>query len=282
MDDLSYPAKLLYIRRIIFMKAPFFLIEVFNEPALRYKGNTAAVVWLEQAMDDKKMQSVAADFNQPATTFLWPSSRINAFHVRWFAPDEEIGLCGHGSLAAVVFLSMHLAVEDKITLIYREGQIQGEMIAPNTCAIQVRAIPVVSEETIPDVLQAGLGIPVKAYFVTANKHIVLVESENELKDMQPDFAKLRASETFGYAVTAPGNEVDFVSRTLVPHVQQLEDPATGSSHAALAPFWGQRLGKKHMIAHQLSKRGGKFICDLENDHVKLSGSFSVLAKGELI
>lgn len=264
------------------MKTPFFLIEVFNEPALQYKGNTAAVVWLEQPIDDEKMQVIAADFNQPATTFLWPSSRINAFHVRWFAPDAEIDLCGHGSLAAVIFLFTHLAVKDRITLIYREGQIQGGMVAHNICSIQVNAIPVISEEAIPEVLKEGLGIPVKAFFATPNKHIVLVESENELKEMKPDFAKLRESKTFGYAVTAPGNEVDFVSRTLVPHVQQLEDPATGSSHAALAPFWGQRLGKDHMIAHQLSKRGGKFICDLANDSVKLSGSFSMLAKGELL
>ena len=83
----------------------FSLIEVFNAPALQFKGNTAAVVWLDQPLKEEEMQTIATDFNQPATTFLWPSSRINAYHVRWFAPDEEIGLCGHGSLAAIVFLS---------------------------------------------------------------------------------------------------------------------------------------------------------------------------------
>lgn len=263
------------------MQIPFFLIEVFNEPAFHFKGNTTAVLWLEQPLEDEKMQEIAADFNQPATTFLWPASAPNAFHVRWFAPDAEIGLCGHGSLAAVIFLSTYGPANGAITLIYRDGEIQGKMNSPVTCFMVLDAIPVISEEVIPDVLKEGLSIPVTAYFTTHNKQIVLVENEDNLKEMQPDFAKLRESETFGYIVTAPGNEVDFVSRTLVPHVQQLEDHATGSSHAALAPFWGQRLQKDRMIAHQLSRRGGKFICELEDGKVRLNGSFSILAKGKL-
>ncbi len=262
------------------MPLPFFLIEVFNEPSLHFKGNTAAVLWLEQPLTDEAMQAIATDFNQPATTFLWASSRINAFHVRWFAPDAEIGLCGHGSLAAVVFLSAYQQIQGTMTLRYREGELQGEMVGERTCAITLQAIPVIAEAAIPGALPAGLGIPVKAYFTTANKHIVLVESERALKHMKPDDAKLRAMETFGYAVTAPGDTVDFVSRTLVPHVQQREDPATGSSHAALAPFWGQRLQKDRMVAYQLSQRGGKFICELQQDQVKLSGMFTILAKGE--
>ncbi len=263
------------------MKTPFFLLEVFNEPSLRFKGNTAAVVWLTHPWKEDTMQAVAADFNQPATTFLWPSSRINAFQVRWFAPDGEIGLCGHGSLAAIVFLSSFQDMQGAITLIYRDGQIQGAMHAENTASISLDPIPVVAEEKVPETLPEALGVPVKGYFSTDNKHIVLVENEEVLQKMQPDFARLRTLPTFGYAVTAPGDTVDFVSRTLVPHVQQLEDHATGSSHAALAPFWGKRLEKDRMVAHQLSRRGGKFICTLEKDQVKLSGTFALLAKGEL-
>ena len=65
--------------------------------------------------------------------------------------------------------------------------------------------------------------------------------------MTPDFQKLRTMEMFGYIVTAPSSseEIDFVSRTIIPHVQQLEDPATGSSHAALVPFWANKLNKNN-------------------------------------
>ncbi|MGB0178260.1 MAG: PhzF family phenazine biosynthesis protein, partial [Owenweeksia sp.] len=87
------------------------------------------------------------------------------------------------------------------------------------------------------------------------------------------------SEVFGYVVTAAGNKVDFVSRTLVPHVQQLEDPATGSSHALLTPFWAKRLGKNTLYAHQLSSRGGAFNCTYNDEKVQLNGRFSILATG---
>ncbi len=260
------------------------MIEVFNDPALGFKGNTATVVWLEQELDDATMQAVASDFNQPATTFLWnapPQKGASDFNVRWFAPDGEIGLCGHGSLAAIVYLATQRSINGTMVLHFPEGQLEGQMQDDGNCAIILDAIPVLSEDDIPETLIAGLGIPVKGYFSTPNKHIVWVESEEALKNMKPNFEKLRESAAFGYAVTAPGDTVDFVSRTLVPHVQQLEDPATGSSHAALAPFWGKKLGEKRMIGHQLSQRGGKFTCELIEDKVKLIGQFSLLAEGML-
>src|SRR5690606_9076094 len=129
----------------------------------------------------------------------------------------------------------------------------------DSCSIEMEKIPVISEEPVPDLLPQALGIALKGYFVTSNKHIVLAEREVDIHKMKPDFSLLRTSKTFGYAVTAPGEKVDFVSRTLVPHVQQLEDHATGSSHAALVPFWSKRLNKDRLIAHQLSPRGGKFV-----------------------
>lgn len=265
------------------MHSPFALIEVFDDPAQGWKGNTSTVVWLDKEIEEDQMQAIAADFNQPATTFLWKREKGNAeFNVRWFAPDAEIGLCGHGSLAAIVYLSIQRSVKGTIVLHFPEGQLEGAMQKDGSGSITLDVIPVLSEDKIPEVLEAGLGIPVSAYYATTNKHIVLVESEEDLKNMKPDFAKLRELAAFGYAVTAPGDEVDFVSRTLVPHVQQLEDPATGSSHAALAPFWGKKLDKKMMTAHQLSKRGGKFNCELVEDNVILSGQFSILAEGKLM
>ncbi|WKN32493.1 PhzF family phenazine biosynthesis protein [Porifericola rhodea] len=261
------------------MESSFSLIEVFNDPDRGYKGNTSTVVWLDKVLDENSMQAIAADFNQPATTFLW-QTEDQKYHVRWFAPDAEINLCGHGSLAAIVYLSQYRALKGAVVLHFQEGQLEGELKDEGSCAITLDEIPVLSEEEAPDVLEEGLGIAVKGYYVTPNKNIVLVDNEEALYNMKPDFAKLRESAAFGYAVTAPGNEVDFVSRTLVPHVQQLEDPATGSSHAALAPFWAQRLGKRLMVGHQLSKRGGRFNCELLEDKVVLSGQFSILAEGK--
>lgn len=262
------------------MSYPFSLIEVFNDPDQGFKGNTSTVLWLEAPLNDEAMQAIAADFNQPATTFLWAAEAANTYHVRWFAPDAEIGLCGHGSLAAVAYLAEAKNASEEVALKYRDGILHGMKTGADSCSIRLDEIPVTREEAVSDVLKTGLGVPIQAHYHTDNKNIVLLENESALKNMRPDFAKLRESEIFGYAVTAPGDQVDFVSRTIVPHVQQLEDHATGSSHAALTPFWAHRLGKQQMQAHQLSRRGGRFVCSLAGDQVRLEGKFSVLAKGE--
>lgn len=263
-------------------KTPFSLIAVFNDKQLGFTGNTSSVVFLEEQIPDKAMQHLAAEFNQPATTYLWKGHAQNQYHVRWFAPDGEIGLCGHGSLAAVAYLTARLETEPKLELLYRQGSILGERVEAHLCRLKLNAIPVLSEEKPSELLKEALGIPVLAQFKTGNKDIVLTDSEKTVQNMQPDFAKLRQLEAFGYAVTAPGANADFVSRTLVPHVKQLEDPATGSSHAALVPFWSKKLGKEKMVAHQLSKRGGKFICEIDATEVSLSGFFEVIAEGTLV
>jgi len=263
------------------MSYPFSLIEVFNDPQQGFKGNTSTVVWLEHELPTQKMQAIATDFNQPATTFLWPGDNDGTFGVRWFAPDSEIGLCGHGSLAAVAYLAKSQGADQEVTLAYPGGKLQGQQLNSHSCSMRLSAIPITGEEEVSDVLRAGLGQTIIAHYNTNNKNIVLLEDEAAIKRMRPDFAKLRESDIFGYAVTAPGDAVDFVSRTIVPHVQQLEDHATGSSHAALVPFWAGRLNKNEMLAYQLSPRKGRFACQFDNEEVTLEGRFTVLAQGTL-
>lgn len=264
------------------MEIPFAIFSVFTDRKLGFKGNTAAVTLLKDAIAPDVMQSIAADMCQPATTFLWPGNSPGEFYVRWFAPDGEIGLCGHGSLAALAYLSRHLSVSGTIKLHYKNGLVSGRRADGEACQLYMAPIPVISEEPVTETLRAGLGIPISGHYKTGDKHIVMVESEDDLKGMKPDFARLRTSEIFGYAVTAKGNEADFVSRTIIPHVRQLEDPATGSSHAALVPFWSRWLGRDTMRAYQLSSRGGKFDCQLKANTVILTGQFEQIAEGNIL
>lgn len=263
------------------MKNPFTIISVFTEDKIGFKGNSAAVIQLHNPISGKQMQAIAADLNQPATTFLWPSLVTNTFHVKWFAPDAEIGLCGHGSLAAFAFLSDTVGIDTKMSLDYGNGLITGSANDDGSCQMQLDGIEVLGELAIPRVLEEGLGVKVKAYYKTNNKNIVVLENEEQVKNMKPNFELLRTYEEFGYAVTALGKNCDFVSRTLVPHVQQLEDHATGSSHAALVPFWSKILNKTVMLAYQLSPRGGKFECSIYEGVVTLAGNYKAIVHGYL-
>lgn len=259
------------------MKIPFAIIAVFVDEKLEYLGNTAAVVETDKPLSAETMQQLAADFNQPATTFLWKEHNI--LYVRWFAPDAEIDLCGHGSMAAFAYLDE----KDEVRLVYNDGTINGKKISRQKYAMSLEPIISSHAGTPDDAIQQGLNANIKGYYSNSNKNIILLENQAAVQNLEPDFSVLKKMEPFGIIVTAPADDddIDFVSRTFVPKVRQLEDHATGSSHAALTPFWEERLGKLEMTGLQLSPRGGKFYCKITNNKVELSGLTKIIAKGEL-
>lgn len=254
-------------------------IAVFTDEKRKFTGNTAACVYLNKPLEEVQMQQIATKNKQPATTFLWPvENEEYHFHVRWYAVDDEIILCGHGAAAAAIFLGKKYNSHEPFTLHHQKGTVRVQWQKNDTFIIELEAIHSLHEIDVPEAIEEGLGIPVLAMYQTDGKHIIMVESERILSQMNPDFEKLRGSNIFGYAVTAPGLEVDFVSRTLVPHVHQLEDHATGSSHAALVPFWSKKLKTDEMTSLQLSRRGGRFICKFveERDKVYLEGNYKLI------
>lgn len=249
-------------------------IRVFTGP--QAMGNTSAVLFLEKEWETEQRQNLARELAQPATTYIWPTGP-GTYGLRWHAPDAEIDLCGHGAAAAMAYLRA-VRNEEHTHLQYRHGAIEGAVDADRE-VITLKAIPIRPDKDPPQGLEEALGAPIKGYFPTTNKHMVLLENEETVRNLQPNFVKLAELEPFGYAVTAPGQQEDFVSRTFVPKVQQLEDHATGSSHASLMPFWSERLGKNFLSARQLSPRGGYFRGAVENDKVVLHSHSEIVIRG---
>ena len=101
--------------------------------------------------------------------------------------------------------------------------------------------------------------------------MAVFDSESDVRDLQPDFRRVAALDTFAVIVTAPGTEVDFVSRFFAPAKGIPEDPVTGSAHCTLVPDWAARLGKTQLSARQLSRRGGELFCRMRGDWVDIAG-----------
>jgi PhzF family phenazine biosynthesis protein len=111
--------------------------------------------------------------------------------------------------------------------------------------------------------------------------MVVLESEKEVRDLRPDFSELAQVDCEGVIVTAPGDEVDFVSRFFAPRMGIPEDPVTGAAHSTLTPYWAERLGKNRLTARQVSERGGDLWCKLEDDRVEIAGHAVLYVKGLL-
>lgn len=108
---------------------------------------------------------------------------------------------------------------------------------------------------------------------------MLLENEAEVRALEPDMRALAKIDRM-VICTAPGDETDIVSRVFVPAWGVPEDSVTGSAHAALAPFWAQRLGRDTMSAFQASARGGHLHCRMDGERVWLGGPCVTVVEGK--
>jgi PhzF family phenazine biosynthesis protein len=137
-------------------------------------------------------------------------------------------------------------------------------------------------ETPADLLPA-LGLKA-ALVMKSRDYLVVVDRAEQVRALSPDFAALAKVDIGigGTIVTAPGEgEVDYVCRLFAPAVGIDEDPATGSIHCTLAPYWAGRLGKDTFRAQQLSARGGYMQSTIAGDRVKIAGRARLYLHGTL-
>lgn len=259
---------------------PCYQVDAFTDRA--YAGNPAAVCLLERAPDATWMQSVAAEMNLSETAFVAP--REPDFALRWFTPTIEVELCGHATLAAahVLWETGVVAPAEPIAFHSKSGVLRcmrnGDLIE-----LDFPATPPVETAAPPGLLQA-LGVDASFIGKSQFDKFVVVDSEQKLRSLTPDFAALRKIPMRGVIVTSTSDDprFDFVSRYFAPGSGIDEDPVTGSAHCCLGPLWSGRLGKSEMLAYQASARGGIVRVRLSGDRVFLGGQAVTVLRGHLI
>ncbi len=233
-----------------------------------FAGNPAAVCPLASWPDDSLLQAVAEENNLSETAFFVPSAK--GFRLRWFTPLKEVDLCGHATLASAHVLFEILGYPNaEIVFETRSGDLvvqrKGALLEMDFPAQPPVACPV------PEALLKGLGqIPVEV--LAADDYVAVFASEEIVRAITPDFMQLAQLDLRGVIITAPGSDVDVISRFFAPKYGIPEDPVTGSAHCELAPYWAKRLGKTTFAARQISRRGGDLLCELKGDRVLLSGA----------
>ncbi len=64
-----------------------------------FKGNPAAVIVLDEWLEDGLMQNIALENNLSETAFVKVIDSDN-YAIRWFTPTKEVDFCGHATLAS--------------------------------------------------------------------------------------------------------------------------------------------------------------------------------------
>jgi PhzF family phenazine biosynthesis protein len=246
-----------------------------------FRGNPAAVCPLEAWLPDDLLQKIASENNLPETAFFIAAG--GAFELRWFTPTQEVALCGHATLAAAFALFRLLGHQDPV--VHFESK-SGPISVRSAGEMLTLDFPRVAMEPVaepPEQLLAGLGVE-PASVLKANSdpnYYAIFTSEQAVRKLRPDLEALARLHPFGTVISAKGDRYDIVSRYFAPSYGIPEDPVTGSIHCALAPYWGARLGRSVLRAHQASARGGDLRCEVQGDRVLVSGTAHLYLEGTI-
>lgn len=257
------------------MKLNKFNIDAFIEKG--FKGNPACVIPLKKWISDFSLLKIAKKNAVPETAFYVIEN--NKINLRWFTPEIEMDLCGHATLATAHCLKKIFNYSnDNIKFQTISGELSVKF--KNDKYHMILPKRVADFSNLPKTISKSLNIqPIEVY--KSRDYILIYQSEKDIKNIVIDkkiFDKINL-DPGGVVVTSKGDSVDFVSRYFTPQSSILEDPATGSSHCSLVPYWSKKLKKTKLISHQLSKRGGKFECINKVDKIIIIGKAKIQSKG---
>ncbi len=263
-------------------------IDVFTDEP--FKGNPAAVCILDEEISEEQMKLVAAEMNLSETAFVLPTNKeSDIYSLRWFTPEVEVPLCGHGTIgAAKVLFDVFKIESDEIIFETKSGK----LIAKKSKGGIGIDMPLDEYEDIDLSADLLLALGIDKYMdakvgKTTRKVIIRVDSEEQILNLNPDFNQMKSlkfkEDIKGVAITTNNtNKYDFLSRYFNPWAGINEDPVTGSVHTVLAKYWTDILNKKQFIAYQASNRGGKLNLKIrDEERLEVIGDAIIVLKGDI-
>ena len=243
-----------------------------------FGGNPAAVIPLESWLPDELMQDIAEENNLSETAFYIPKD--DHFHIRWFTPASEVDLCGHATLATAHYLIAHKNYAyPRIVFDSRSGLLEVEPLGKG----YVMDFPSdhVIEVSNPSSLHHVVDKPIQQAFRGKDDYLIVLSDQQAIVSAKVNLDQIAKLDGRGLIITAQGEETDIVSRCFYPAFGIKEDPATGSAHTLLTPYWAKALGKNKLTAYQASARGAHLQCELKGDRTFLHGHAVTYSLGKI-
>jgi PhzF family phenazine biosynthesis protein len=259
------------------MKLPIYQVDAFTDKI--FSGNPAAVCPLDYWLPDDLLQKIAMENSVAETAFFTPIS--DGFDIRWFTPEIEMDLCGHATLATAHVICRHLNSPLSCLKFHSKCGTLNVTVENELLKMDFPSRKPEPSEVPKIILDAIKVEPIQV--LKSRDYVLVFESEEIIRHMEPNQNILNQInlDPGGVVVTAPGDDVDFVSRFFTPQASIFEDPVTGSAHCSLIPYWSNYLGKRSMLALQLSPRGGRLLCEDLDERVLISGEAVTYLEGRI-
>ncbi|MDO8266127.1 MAG: PhzF family phenazine biosynthesis protein [Candidatus Saccharibacteria bacterium] len=262
------------------------LVKAFsNNPE---QGNPAGVCLDASGLSDEQMQDIAAELGFSESAFVFPSD-VADYKVRFFTPTEEVGYCGHATVATYFELFNLPENTEKTTLTQdtKAGVFTIEKTSDNKIMMTQRNPEFLETETIEE-LCSNLDIehqvfnqelPIQVVKCNVYELIVPFATPEKLKNFAPESSKIMQhtadKKYHGIYCFAVSEDGELYARSFAPEVGIVEDPATGVAAGPLACYADKYIfggAKKQINISQgmwMGKASSIFV-DLSNG-VKVGG-----------
>jgi len=252
------------------------VVDVFAEGPLQ--GNPAAVVFDADALDGRRMQAMAREFNLSETAFiLKPKDAAHTAHVRIFTPMNEVPFAGHPNIGAAFALANDrtlrcddLMFEEEAGLVRLRLERAGDRIVGASLVAPLT----VSTVAGPDVLATAAALSLSNADIVTTTHppitasvgleflfveVATLDALAKARAHLPAFDTIRDSHNvLGvhlYVKTPSGAGASIRARNLSPYDGITEDPATGSATAALCALLAQLDARTECDFHLEARQG---------------------------
>ncbi|HRE39730.1 MAG TPA: PhzF family phenazine biosynthesis protein [Ignavibacteria bacterium] len=238
-----------------------------------FKGNPAGVCILENPINEALMQNIALEMDISETAFLYKEK--DYYSIRFFAPESEVNLCGHATLASSHILYESGMIPESEEIIFQSNNSILKTKKKNGKILMNFPVLEIKERNDYNTFIDATGIePLEMYDTNDHWTLVVLKNQFDLINIKPDLNKLIQNGLGDIVVTSLSEDknYDYLLRCFAPAVGISEDPATGSAQCALAPYWNMKTGKKEFKALQASKRTGIFTINFLGDRVEILGN----------
>jgi len=236
-------------------------------------GNPAGVCLLPEEIDATRLERIAIKMAASETAFLLETDHV--LHLRWFtANGTEVDLCGHATLAAAhVLWDKGLVNPDEMISFHTKSGVLSAKLEGASISLSFPREQITGVQGDGYRFDKLLGLTPVYIGRTKFDYLIVVDSEEAVKNLAPDFKKLKSIPTRGIIVTARSlhKKYDYVARFFAPLLGINEDPVTGSAHTYLGVYWGMVLNKKTLTGYQASPEGGMVKVTVADERIILSG-----------
>lgn len=232
---------------------------VFTHPSTKKTGSSALIVLHQTGLSAYMMQQIARTSQQPATVFINVKYSTQVLcPIRWFNQSNEIKRCGHGTLAAALFLQQYQGYCP-----HQFISLSGEIfkITYKLKQLRLSIAQIASKEVAPHkAIVKAIDSAILRSYASAEEGgytTVVLDDSQPLCTRSILIKPLLSVATALIVLQQDSKTQQWYFRYFAPFYGIDEDQATGSAVSIIAPIIKQLTTQTHGALIQASKNGAR-------------------------